>query len=142
MTITYEIELARELLRTKGTGGLTWDEVEAHLHELAADPRFQRPLDVILDLGECTSLPERNQLEGIANQLKELGGRSRFRRLAVVANRAALYGMMRVFGVVAEEQFRALNIFNTVLEAEAWLRGKPPTAPPSNRDPDSPKPLG
>lgn len=121
MPIRYQIELPRNLVRTQGTGSMTLAEVAEHLRELEADPQFQKPLDVLLDLTACTSLPDRQQLEGIAQQLKNLGGRERFRRCAIVALRAAMYGMTRMFEVLAEEQFVATHAFQTVRDAEVWL---------------------
>jgi len=121
MPISYQIELARELIRTKGTGSVTSEEVADHLRQLQTDPQFQRPLNVLLDLTACTSLPDRNQLDEVANQLKSLGGRDRFQRCAILVSRTALYGMTRMFEVLAEEQFAATHIFQTEREAEAWL---------------------
>jgi hypothetical protein len=132
MPISYQIELARGLIRTHAVGPATLEEVAEHLRQLEVDPQFQKPLDVLLDLTACTSLPDRYQLEGIANQLKSLGGRDRFRRCAIVAHRAAMYGMSRMFEVLAEEQFVATHAFQTVPEAEVWLtEGKLPAAEPN-----------
>jgi hypothetical protein len=121
MPISYQIELPRELVRTKATGSVTWGEVADHLRQLKADPQFRAPLNVLLDLTACTSLPDRDQLEGVANQLKNLGGRERFQRCAIAASRSALYGMLRMFEVLAQEQFVATHTFHTVPEAELWL---------------------
>lgn len=137
MPISYQIELPRRLIRTQGTGSVTSEEVTQHLRQLELDPQFQKALDVLLDLTACTSLPGRNQLEEIAKQLASLGGRDRFRRCAIVAHRAAMYGMTRMFEVLAEEQFAATYTFQTLPEAEAWLKeGKLP-APELNANPCS-----
>ena len=73
MPIRYQIELPRRLIRTQGTGSVTSEEVTQHLRQLEVDPQFQKPLDVLLDLTACTSLPNRNQLEEVAKQLASLG---------------------------------------------------------------------
>ncbi len=140
MPIHYQIELVRELIRTKARGSVTSGEVAAHFRELQRDPQFQTRLNVLLDLSECTSLPDRSQLEEIAGQLEDLGGRGRFHRCAIVANRTALYGMTRMFEVLAEAQFVATHVFQAEAEAEAWLREGKPSAEHLNEDrPGSPQ---
>jgi hypothetical protein len=129
MSINYQIELSRELIRTKATGPVTWEQVADHLRQLEADPEFRRSLNVLLDLTACTSLPDRDQLEGVANQLHNLGGRDRFQRCAIVASRSALYGMLRMFEVLAQEQFVETHTFHTVPEAELWLNEAKLAAP-------------
>ena len=121
MPITYQIDLPRGLIRTQARDSVTLDEVTGHLRALEVDPLFQRPMDVLLDLTACTSLPNRNQLAGVAHQLSRLGGRERFVRCAIVAARTAMYGMTRMFEVLAEEQFAATHTFQTRREAEVWL---------------------
>ena len=41
--------------------------------------------------------------------------------MVIVANRDAVFGMMRVFEVMAEEYFRVTRTFRVADEAEAWL---------------------
>jgi hypothetical protein len=121
MPISYQIDLPRELIRTQARGSVTPDEVAEHLRELEADPLFQKPLDVLLDLRACASLPDRNQLARVADQLRRLGGPQRFLRCAIVTGRTAMYGMTRMFEVLAEEQFASTHTFRTRREAELWL---------------------
>jgi hypothetical protein len=121
MPITYQIDLPRDLIRSEATDSVTPDEVAGHLRALGVDPLFQKPMDVLLDLTACTSLPNRNQLAGVAYQLSRLGGRERFVRCAIVAARTAMFGMTRMFEVLAEEQFAATHTFQTRGEAEVWL---------------------
>jgi hypothetical protein len=136
MPITYQVDLPRDLIRTQARGSVTPDEVAGHLRALELDPLFHKPMDVLLDLTACSSLPDRGQLAGVAHQLSRLGGRERFVRCAIVAERTAMYGMTRMFEVLAEEQFAATQTFRTRREAEVWLsegraaaRGRHPVAP-------------
>src|SRR5208283_1821193 len=129
MPISYQIDGGRRLIRTRVTGCITWREVTDHFRQLEADPQFRVPLDVLLDLTDCTSFRERRQLEGLALHLKnvnELGGRTSFRHCAIVAHQSALFGMARMFAVLAEDQFVATSVFRTAAEGEAWLLQAPP----------------
>jgi hypothetical protein len=122
MSITYAVDEGSRLIRTVGSGEVTAGEVASHLEELDAHLHRDVQFDVLLDLGGCTSLPTSEQLRAIAEQLGRLGGRHRFGRCAIVAQRDALFGMTRMFEVFAQEQFAETRAFRATDEAERWLR--------------------
>lgn len=75
--------------------------------------------------------PETRQISTVVNEMKRVRGRVRFGACAVVANRDALVGMMRVFDAMAEECFRVTCTFRAANEAEVWLVSQKPR--PVNR---------
>jgi hypothetical protein len=119
--ITYQIDAAKNLLRTTAVGQLTQQEVIDHFRTLAKDPRRPERPDVFLDLSAVDSLPEIGQLSLVVSEMKKIGAKLRFGTCAIVANRDALFGMMRMFEAQAEEFFRETRTFRTATEAEAWL---------------------
>ncbi len=121
MPVTYKIDTSRKLIRTKCSGNVTLPEVVDHFRKLAQDPECPEYLDVLLDLSEETSLPTTSQLQSVAHEIMRIRQRVRFGFCAVVAERDALYGMLRVFEVIAQDYFRAINVFRTSQEAEVWL---------------------
>src|SRR5579863_3475415 len=121
MPVTYTLDAPTRLVRTSCFGNVTLAEVLEHLHEFAKDPNSAGRVDVFLDLTETTSLPVGIQIAAVADQLRKVNETVRFNACAVVAQRDALYGMMRVFQVLAEPYFRALQVFRSGVEAEAWL---------------------
>jgi hypothetical protein len=121
MPVTYKIYPAERLIRTRCFGDVTPQEVADHFQELARDPNRPDRLNVLLDLTDETSLPETYQLRVVSGQIKELLRIIRFEALAIVASSWALFGMMRVFAVLAEDYFSAIRVFRTTAEAEAWL---------------------
>ncbi len=124
MPVCYSIDAGSRLIRTTGTGQVTLDEVLRHFDELAADPQAEGLLDVLLDLTECSSLPTSEQLRSVAARIGQLGGRLRFGRCAIVADRDALFGMIRMFAVFVEDLFGAVHVVRTRAEAEVWLGGQ------------------
>lgn len=74
-----------------------------------------------LDLSETTSLPAGFQIAAVADQLQKIHESVRFNACAIVAQRDALYGMLRMFEVMAEPYFRAIRVFRVSAEAETWL---------------------
>jgi hypothetical protein len=121
MPVTYEIDPAKNLIRTKCTGDVNPEEVAAHFRNLSQDPNRPARLNVLLDLTEETSLPETQDLREVSHQLRALLGSVQFGACAIITCNQALFGMMRMFEVLAHECFAVTQVFRTVAEAEAWL---------------------
>jgi len=121
MPVTYTIDVSRRVIRTRCFGNLTLAEVVDHFRELAEDPACPSQLDVLLDLSGTESLPESDQLMSVTLELGKIRQRVQFGLCAVIAERDALFGMMRIFEVKAEKYFRELQVFRVATEAEKWL---------------------
>ena len=121
MPITFDIDPAAGLIRTIGSGHVTLGEVQEHFAGLAAAWPGDRRLDVLLDLSQCTSLPDFSQLRSVVAHVDASGGRNRFDRCAIVASRELLYGLLRVFEVMADRRFAAVRVFRTETDAAEWL---------------------
>lgn len=99
---------------------MTLQEVIDHLRKLQQDPECPERLDVLLDLSEASSLPE-CQLLVVITELKKIRSAVSFDACAIQASRPSLFGMMRMFEVLAEELFRVTRTFQSATEAETWL---------------------
>ena len=109
------------IIRTRCIGPVTIEEVVGHFRALERDPDCPDRLDVLLDLSKQTSIPEKANLQRITEEIRRIRGRVHFGTCAIVACTDALFGMLRMFEVFAEEYFRESRIFRTASEAEAWL---------------------
>jgi hypothetical protein len=76
---------------------------------------------VLLDVDHADSLPESKQLRVVNSHIAAIRAKVEFGMCAIVANRDAMFGMMRMFAVFAEENFRAIRVFRETAEAEKWL---------------------
>jgi len=121
MPVTYRIDTKERVIRTQCLGNVTFNEVVDHFRALQLDPDCPSRLDVLLDLSAANSLPESRQLENVSHEIGKLRGQIRFDLCAVIAPREALFGMMRMFEVMAQPYFRATCVFREAAEAEAWL---------------------
>lgn len=121
MPVTYILDAEARLIRTRCIGNVTLEEVLAHFRDLEKDPGAAGRLDVFLDVSETTSLPFGFQIAAVADQLRKVRQTVRFNACAVLTQSDALYGMMRVFQVLAEPYFGALRVFRDRGQAEAWL---------------------
>lgn len=121
MPITYQIDTEKRTIRTKAMGNLTLQEVVDHFRTLEQDTQRPEDTDVFLDLSEVDSLPETLQISTVVGELKRIGGKVRFNACAILACRPALFGMMRMFEVLAEDFFHVTRTFRVATEAQAWL---------------------
>jgi hypothetical protein len=119
--VTYKIDADKRTVRTKCIGLVTLQEVTDHFRTLDQDSERPDLLDVLLDLSEVESLPDTHEISAVIAEMKRIQHRLRFGACAIVANRDALLGMMRIFEALAEELFRVTCTFRAVREAEAWL---------------------
>ena len=124
MPVLYEIDSIRQRIHTRCVGDVTFDEVIHHFRALSEDPRCPERLDVLLDLGELTSLPNPNQLDAVSSTIGKVRDRVRFDACAIVVKRRALFGLMRMFEMFSEGRFRATSVFETMDEANEWLESE------------------
>ena len=122
MPITFSIDMRASLIRTIGAGNVTPAEVDDHFTELSKVWPRGAKLDVLLDLSGCTSLPEILQLRAVVSRIQMFGGRKRFGVCAIVATRELLYGLLRVFELLASHRFVAVRVFRNGSAAMVWLR--------------------
>src|SRR4030095_13637955 len=111
MPITFSIDMRASLIRTIGEGDVTPAEVDDHFTELSKVWPRGAKLDVLFDLSGCTSLPEILQLRAVVSRIQMFGGRKRFGVCAIVATRELLYGLLRVFELLADQRFVAIRVF-------------------------------
>lgn len=128
MPVAYKINRAAEFIETHCTGEVTLDEVLDHFRQLETEPLLPKRLDVLLDLDEMTSLPESDELLEVTRAIGRLKSKVDWGACAIVANRDALFGMIRMFEVFAEDLFFRTHVFRTRGDAKQWLAGNRPPA--------------
>ncbi len=124
MPVTYVIDTQAKIIRTKCFGMVAFAEVADHFRELQRDPDCVGVLDVFLDLSEAKSVPEARQIQAVPGEMMWVRDKVRFGACAIVATTDPLFGMLRLFGVLAERFFRVVQVFRTTAEAEAWLESQ------------------
>jgi hypothetical protein len=121
MPVTYAIDSARGLIRTRCVGYVMLPEVLDHFRALEADEDCPRHLDVILDLRDMTSMPDSQKLNAASREISRIRPTVEFGACAILVSTDALYGMAQVFEVMAARFFRATKIFREPSGAEAWV---------------------
>ncbi len=121
MPVTYSIDETAKIIRTTCSAPLTFPEVIEHFRTLSHDPACAGHLDVLLDVSEADALPATTQLGAVATELAGVRAKVQFGACAIVATRDAMFGMMRMFEVLAARYFEVIHVFRSYPEAEAWL---------------------
>jgi len=121
MPVTYVIDPQQKLIRTRCIGDVKVSEVIGHFRTLEHDPDCPDRLDVFLDVSETTSLPFTREITSVAQEINRVRNKVQFSCCAVVATGDALFGMMRMFAVLAGAYFTEIRVFRAASEAEAWL---------------------
>jgi hypothetical protein len=121
MPVIYTIDAREKVIRTQCVGNVTPEEVIDHFRSVERDPDSADHLDVLLDLSDLTSLPESKQFPAVVAEINRIRKRIRFDVCAIVATTDVVFGMLRIFEVMAEEYFRAIRVFRVASDAEAWL---------------------
>jgi hypothetical protein len=121
MPVIYQIDQASKIIRTRCTGNVTIEEVLEHFRVLTQDPECPDRLDVLLDLSEQTSIPERDNMDEVAETIRRIRSTVQFGACAIIACTDVLFGMLRMFEVFATDYFGAICVFRNKEEAEAWL---------------------
>jgi hypothetical protein len=122
MPITYHIDSARNLVVTHAVGVLTDEDVLRHKHRLAADPDFTAGMCELSDVRGVTDL--RITPEGVRAMVStDVSHASRLQahKLAIVAAEDVVFGMARMYEVLAERHGPSVGVFRDVLEAARWL---------------------
>ena len=126
MPVTYSIDPAEKRIHTTCSGPVTLSEVIEHFRILQQDPACLGPLDVLLDVSESDGLPDARQIGAVKTELSAVRDKVQFRICAIVATRDAMFGMMRMFEVLAAPYFLAIRVFRGRSDAEAWMLSQRP----------------
>ena len=125
MPVIYKIDTAKQTIRTQCVGDITVDDVLGHFRKLEMDPECPPCLDVLLDLTQTDSVPQSGNLRDVVGAIAQVRHRVHFGACAIVASTDAMFGMLRMFEVYAEQYFRITRVFRDLPDAEAWLACAP-----------------
>src|SRR5271169_1926514 len=113
MPVTYTIDTKERVIRTQCVGRVTLAEVVEHFRELGRDPECAGHLDVLLDLSETNTVPKTSEIQAIPYEIARIREKVQFEACAIVAVSDPLFGMLRMFEVLAERFFRVIHVFRS-----------------------------
>src|SRR5262249_10186765 len=117
---SYRIDPARRRVYVLGTGPITAGQLFETQRQLIQDPSFEATFSQLFDLtGAETVDVSSAQMSALAQRTAFTRGARR----AIVVNRQLLFGLARMFSLIADAKGGDLEIFSDVVAAEQWLDG-------------------
>jgi hypothetical protein len=120
MGISYGIDGPQRRVYVQGFGTITATELFDTQRQLIEDPAFESTFSQLFDLTQAVTV------EISSTQMSALADRTAFTRgarRAIVVSRPLLFGLTRMFGLIADAKGGDLEIFSDVIVAERWLDG-------------------
>jgi hypothetical protein len=120
MPVTYEFDGRTVALRL--TGVYETADVRAALRNALDDPRAPHTAGLLFDMRGSRSIAQRTAAEvrTMAQFIAAHGDRFG-RRLALLADTDAAFGLMRLGAVTVEQQGVETSVFRDIADAEEWL---------------------
>lgn len=118
MPASYELDLSEGMVRTRGWGVLTDQDVDELYRRLQKDPAFRPDFRQLCDLREVT------EIETTVDMLRAIARRKIFAagvRRAFVVDRDIDYGLSRLFGAYSETEGAMIQVFRSWQEAVDWV---------------------
>jgi hypothetical protein len=121
MPIQQWIERDKKRIRAVVVGALDIEEIYDAINRAIDDPDFEQGYDILSDHTGIDTALTRQQVLLTASHLETLTDHLAGTKWAVVTEKDASYGMMRMLSVFLEAVPIQLEVFRSLDEAEAWL---------------------
>jgi hypothetical protein len=120
MSIQYEVDRVRRLVRAVSTGRIDQQVVRDYLRRLQDDPAYSDDLDAIIDLREASSDFNLEDVRDIAELVRRRPKEAISKR-AVIVSSDEHFGMMRMFEAYTSKGPTRYRVFRDMEEAQAWI---------------------
>jgi hypothetical protein len=118
MTAIYRIDKSRRIVFSQATGRVTDEILLQHQRRLSTDPDFEPDYRQLYDFRDV------EDLQATSTGVRELAINNQFGRgaqRALIAGSEAVYGVARMFQIMAEKGPDRIEVFYSLEEALDWL---------------------
>lgn len=119
MPIILQFDAVSDCVCSTAHGIVAVDDIEAHVRARAAAQVLAKP--EIFDARDVTLDLSREDLQYIANLVRELMGSMPPAPTAVVTNSAFIECLTRAYAAMMEKDHLAFRVFKTLAEAREWV---------------------
>lgn len=132
MPAAFHIDAPARRIFSWGWGDMADDDLYEHVKHLAGDPRFDPGMSQVIDFRDVQDVHVTSEC---VRRMAELNPFRLEARRALIANRALVIGLVRMYQLSADLPATSLRLFETQQEAFAWV-GLDPNAPWPDFEPD------
>jgi hypothetical protein len=119
MPLTYRVDPAQQILRSRGTDTLTVADIIAYFGQTRDDPEYDPAMHRVMDLREVTHLPSSEDVRTLASFAKTKPPEETA-RMAIIAPSDLAFGVSMMFKAFVGYGERLIVVRNEA-EAIAWL---------------------
>lgn len=119
------VGFADEMFLLRAFEEVTYEDAQGAIDAILAHPGYARSRKVLIDGRGVTGAPSTGELRRIARDLKPLIDRG-FGPMAIVSDTGFVHGVARMFAVFAEVFGLRVRAFQSMADAEVWLRKQEP----------------
>jgi hypothetical protein len=117
--MTFEVDKARGVIRSTGSGALTMDDLLTYFAESRADPDYEPSMHRVMDLRGVTQLPSSDDIRSLATFARTKAPLEEA-RMAIIAASDLAFGVSMMFKAFVGYGER-LIVVRDEREAMAWL---------------------
>ena len=121
MPIALRVDRERGLVTTTVWDHVTYEEIQSHLSEEEHLRATGYP-ELIDAMAASTTLTA-DEVRAIVRRTHDILRRGPFGPTAIASDNDVVYGMARMYQILAERDGISIGVFRSVAEAEHWLRG-------------------
>ncbi len=121
MSLEFEIDVASHLVNVTGVRESSVGEIREAVEACVEDPQFDRGMQVLADFRDFRWIPSTRELKEVAEFISSIRGK-RCPRTALVVSNDLLYGVARIFSLLAKTKGYSTKPFKDLPAARAWLK--------------------
>ena len=129
MPIQISIDSAHKRIHANLSGVVSFAEMANAINSVVDDPLFFSGMNILSDHTDREKPISTSTARALATHIEKLKERFSNSRWAVVTNKEASYGMMRMLSVFLEKIPMELHVFYSKEEADVWLSGTEKKSP-------------
>ena len=122
--VSLQLDAATNTAHVRMRGDVRATDVLATINTLYHEPRFDRGMKVFFDMRQARVAMSPQEVREVVTFASAQRDRRPGGRVAVVTDRDADYGMVRIAQVYLEEVQIELMVFRVAEEAKQWLEGE------------------
>jgi hypothetical protein len=120
MPITIAVDREQPLVTTTVWGDVTYEEIQSHLSEEEHLRATGYP-ELIDAMAASTTLSS-DEVRALVNRTHDMLREAPFGPTAIASDNDVVYGMARMYQILAERDGISIGVFRSVADAERWLQ--------------------
>ena len=119
MPIILEVDREQPLVTTTARGHVTYEEIQSHLSEEEHLRATGYP--ELIDAMDASTTLTTDEVRALVNRTHDMLRKGLFGPTAIASDNNVVYGMARMYQILAERDGISIAVFRSLPEAERWL---------------------